>query len=127
MINNQQKSAETFLRDAWRWTCGLPPVPEESLPTLEELRKSEWNPEFEQLQRNRLLVGHFRYGGVHNRHSGKHDRISSMLRRLELYNETGNDELLVDLANLAMVEFTIGIHPKKHFASVDDGEHMREE
>ncbi len=40
------------------------------------------------------------------------------------YIETGNDELLVDVANLCMKEFAVGNHPKKHFNSVDDGEHV---
>ena len=50
-------------------------------------------------------------------------RMQSAERRMKLYEETGNDELLVDIANLCLLEFMIGKHPNKHFNSIDDGEH----
>lgn len=73
--------------------------------------------------RNRLIMGRFRYGPLARAQKGTHDYISSAIKRLEKYKETGNDELLVDVANLCLVEFVTGAHPKKHFASIDDSEH----
>ena len=51
-------------------------------------------------------------------------RIGSIVKRLMSYQETGNTELLVDVANLCLCEFVEGKHPNKHFRAVDDGEHV---
>lgn len=94
---------------------------------IAELQGSQWSDEFEKLQRNRLIVGAFRYGtAFQNDPSRKnYNRVASIIKRLELYNETGNTELLVDCANLCMLEFVEGDHPLKHFKAADDGEHMK--
>jgi hypothetical protein len=44
-----------------------------------------------------------------------------MRRCLEKYEQTGNLECLVDIVNLALVEFVEGKHPKRYFASEGDG------
>lgn len=79
--------------------------------------------EFEMLMRNRLLVGRFRYGKMNDLEKGQYDCVDSMLKRLRLYEDTGNLEHLVDVANLALVEYVHSRHPKKHFSSSDDGIH----
>ena len=38
---------------------------------LESLRSSEWSREFEELMRNRLLMGAFRYGLLIEKHRGQ--------------------------------------------------------
>lgn len=91
--------------------------------TLEGLRESEWSNEFERLMRNRLLIGSFRYGKM----KSKRDDVRSLTvfhlnyirDKLERYKTTGNTEMLVDVANLCLVEFEIGDHPKKHFKAED--------
>ncbi len=83
--------------------------------------EQQWLPEFEKLQRARLMMGALRYGLNFCHAPGKpqYDRLQSAMRRLEQYRKTGNDELLVDVANLMMLEFGEGSHPAKHFRSVD--------
>ena len=93
---------------------------------LFDLKRTEWNYGFEQLQRNRLVMGAFRYGRLSIPGKPVYDRISAAVHRLEEYKMTGNDELLVDVANFMMLEFVEGKHPLKHFASVDDGRHVNE-
>lgn len=88
-----------------------------SKPTLEELYRTEWVPMFEKFMRNRLVIGAFRYGKIG--HKPDYDYIGSLIKRAELYTETGNQEHLVDVANFAMLEFVDGKHPKKHMRSVD--------
>lgn len=90
-----------------------------SKPSLAELRKSEWLPEFEQLMRNRLVMGAIRYG-LMARTRGGYDNIESIRRRLVLYEQTGNLEHLVDCANLLMLEFKFSTHPQKHFKALDE-------
>lgn len=94
-------------------------------PTLEQVRKENWSHKFEMYMRNRLTFGYFRYGPLSKQKKGEYDNIGSIEKRLEIYKETGNDEILVDVANLAMVEFMNGAHPKKHFKSEDDGIHTQ--
>lgn len=96
------------------------------MPTLADLRESEWGPEFEKLMRNRLLVGYFRYGPFATQNKTTKQMIDSIIYRAEEYMKTGNDELLVDIANLSMKEFAVGNHPNKHFQSEDDGKHVGE-
>lgn len=96
------------------------------MPTLDQLRLSEWSPEFEELMRNRLLIGYYRYGPFATQNKTTKQMLESIVFRAEEYIRTGNDELLVDIANLSMKEFAVGNHPKKHFESVDDGQHVGE-
>jgi len=90
-------------------------------PSLEELKETEWNNEFEILMRNRLILGAFRYGRLKENIS--YDSITSMRQRLDLLELNGNGEHLVDIANIALVMFTRKDHPKFHFKAQDDGIH----
>ncbi len=92
--------------------------------SLESLRCSEWSPEFERLMRNRLLVGRFRYASMADPNRPQYNRMESAIKRLRAYQEIGNIELLVDVANLCLLEFVHGNHPSKHFDAKDDGEHV---
>lgn len=118
------KTVREFLREYVERGIRIPKLPPKpTLPPLSELRKSEWNAHFETLMRNRLIMGAFRYGLFHSEEKGAYDCVGSMYRRILRYHETGNLEYLVDVANLAMIEFTEGRHPNRHFAAIDDGEH----
>lgn len=93
--------------------------------SYDELKRTEWCPKFERLQRNRLIMGSFRYGRLYDKNRPRHDNVKSMRKRLGQYLQTGNQELLVDVANLCMVEYVRpGSHPHPHWAPVDDGEHV---
>lgn len=90
--------------------------------SLEEMRQTEWSPRFEILMRNRLLMGRFRYGAMKDPAKGKYDNVGSAVQRIGLYLKTGNQEHLVDAANLLMVEFEHPNHPNPHFSSSDDSD-----
>jgi hypothetical protein len=94
-----------------------------SEPSFAELKKSEWSHEFEAKMRNRLLVGAYRHGRMKAPGKPQYDRITSAIKRLKQFQETGNMEHLVDAANLCLLEFVEGDHPKRHFKSADDVEH----
>jgi hypothetical protein len=94
--------------------------------TLADLERSEWSLAFERLMRNRLIMGALRYGRIHEPGKRKYNRVESMARRLAKYHETGNKELLVDVANLCLLEFEECHHPNAHFHSVDNTtEHVK--
>lgn len=92
-------------------------------PDLSELRQTEWSKPFEQLMRNRLLMGSFRYGLLREKGDQGYDMVGSLEARLAEYKKTGNLELLADVANLALLEFEYPSHSKAHFRAVDDGSH----
>jgi hypothetical protein len=79
------------------------------------LRKTEWSEEFEHLMRNRLLIGAYRYGRLYNKICKRPNASVRIRQLIEQYEETGNLELMVDIANFAMTEFINSKHPKKHF------------
>ena len=88
--------------------------------TLRQLEKHQWSDKFELYMRNRLLMGGLRYGLMGEKGKPQYDSIASIRKRIELYEQTGNTEYLVDVANLCMVEFIEGKHPNKHFSATDD-------
>jgi len=121
---------EFFVENLWRWKCGLPErdiLDKNQMGSmkLETLYNTEWSEEFEQLMRNRLLMGAFRYGKFNEPGKPQYDRIGSTISRLQKYKQTGNKEYLVDSANLCLMEFVECNHPKEHFSSIDDGEHTK--
>lgn len=92
---------------------------------INSLDKSEWSDEFERLMRNRFIMGRFRYGEMRQaKHSLFRNHEDDLIRRAEEYKRTGNLELLVDLAAIAMVEFVRPSHPGPSWVAVDDGEHV---
>ena len=113
-----------FLRNLWRWKCGLPELPEPEVHrfTLAEAYEN-WFPDFIELMRYRMLQGIYRYGLFKDPNQPNYDRISSVRKRLDLYQQTGNGEHLVDCANILGIEFTKRSHPNFHFTSIDDGIH----
>lgn len=116
-----------FVDNLWRWKCGLPELEAEApqVHTYEELQQTEWSEEFENLMRNRLVMGALRYGPIHGKNKPMYDRVSSVVSRIARYAESGNKELLVDVANLCLLEFEECHHPNAHFSSEDDGEHVK--
>ena len=120
------KTEKEFAMDLWRDMCGLKPLPEKKPASLKELRLTEWSLRFEQLMRNRILMGSFRYETwEEKRKAFKYAQLERMIKELKKYEKDGNDERLVNVANLCLLEFEFGKHPNKHFKSVDDGEHTR--
>ena len=113
-----------FFQRAWRLAAELPEQAERlRRPSLEGLRQTQWSDEFEGLMRNRLVMGAFRYGTFLEQKYRRHDNPASILQHCEQYQKTGNAEHLVDIANLALVEFVLPSHPYFHFDSIDDGNH----
>lgn len=110
-----------YNKHRWRLLNG---ISECDYNILDELKETEWSIRFENLMRNRLIMGAFRYGKIHEEGKPKYDRIESIFKRLIKYSNTGNMEFLVDIANLCLLEFEEGYHINKHFSSIDDGEHV---
>lgn len=84
---------------------------------LDSLYRTEWSPEFERLMRNRLVMGALRYELMKSKRNKEatYDYATEAKRRLDEYIKTGNKEFLVDVANMALLEFEFPFHPKAHF------------
>ena len=115
------------MRDRLLARAGLSDPPPQPLPgyTIEDLYRTQWSSEFERYMRNRLVIGALRYGGLGLGNKRQFDRIGSIRRRLDAYEKTGNLEMLVDSANLALVEYVEGDHPLRHWNTDDTGEHVQ--
>jgi len=100
--------------------------PTKPRPPLEELRQTEWIPEFEQYMRNRLVMGAIRYETFKEKIAdNKYDCIGYVKKKLDDYKQTGNLECLVDAANLLMIEFASPTIPNTHFTPLDDVAHVQ--
>jgi hypothetical protein len=96
------------------------------LPSPQALQRSEACPAFERLRCARKVLGAYRYGTLaENRASGhRHRNIESAIARLQRYLADGNQEHLIDAANLCELEYERpGSHPAPHLTPVDDGPH----
>lgn len=129
------RSVHDILRERLLLRAGLNPLTDE---TPDQLRKSNWNPqfvnlwikrrggagaEFQQfvrLMKPRMVMGAMRYGHLDDVSKPHFNNIESALRRLRKYRETGDKEMLVDVANLCLVEFSEGNHKKAHFGSIGE-------
>jgi len=96
-----------------------------STKPLSVLRKIQCNPVFEQLCRNRLIMGAYRYGELFTENSCSCASVDDIRIRLDLYDKTGNLEHLIDAANYVMLEFTYSKHKNAHFRAIDDGIHSK--
>ena len=110
----------TVIRSRILQKAGLLDVPKKN--NINELFKTEWSSKFESLMRNRLVIGAIRYGRLKSKGKPKYDRLESIIKRINKYKETGNDELLVDIANLCLLEFEEGTHQLKHFRTIESDE-----
>ncbi len=96
---------------------GMPVHEEPKGLDLSSLYRTEWSPAFEQLMRNRLVMGAMRYEPMKNKRGkdATYDYGNEIVRRINEYLKTGNKEFLVDVANMALLEFEFPYHPNAHF------------
>ena len=83
---------------------------------------SEVSQPFLQGMSDRMAMSYFKYGRVAEAYPRLVDAIASLKKRLALYEETGNTEWLMDVANFAMIEYMYPKHEKAHFKPTDSKE-----
>lgn len=91
--------SDLFVENLWRRNAGLkenwvPGDPVRKMPSLESLRETEWCPEFEELMRNRMIMGAFRYNTVAESDYSGYDLVGEAKRRIDLYADSHNLEHL---------------------------------
>ena len=81
----------------------------------------EVDPTFLKGMADRMSVSFHKYGRVIDTPPSV-DEIAGLKKRLQLYEETGNGEWLMDVANFAMIEYMLRRHPKYHFRATSSDE-----
>jgi|ETNvirnome_2_300_1030623.scaffolds.fasta_scaffold59822_1 hypothetical protein len=91
--------------------------------TLREIIRTQTVPDFWEMMKNRMAVGYYRHGDL-QRPEG-HGAMRCLHKKLKAYARSGNKELLIDIANCAMIEFKYPEHPNSHFKCEDRGEESK--
>src|SRR5262245_26644712 len=81
--------------------------------------ETEFNQSFVQGMADRMAVSYAKYGAVADAYPKRVDAIASLRKRLDKYEQTGNTEWLMDVANFAMIEFQHPKHPNAHYEATD--------
>lgn len=68
---------------------------------------------------DRMGVSFHKYGPLKKAYPDKVSAIESLKQRLDRYEQDGNTEWLMDVANFAMIEFMAPAHPSAHFSPQD--------
>lgn len=89
---------------------------------LESAPSSEFSLLFVQGMADRMAMSYYKYGKVAEAYPRKVDAVASLKLRLEKYEQTGNTEFLMDVANFAMIEFMHPRHDNAFFKPTDSGE-----
>ena len=90
---------------------------------MQDILKTEYSEDFDAKRKNRMIVSYYKYGAVKDNYGTcKVDAIATLKERLRLYEKTGNTEWLVDVANMAMIEFMYPQHPEAHFRATSSEE-----
>ncbi len=105
-----------FLKNLWLWKCGLSEMNHEK-----ENIETQWSKEFENLMRNRLIMGSLRYGKLNDIKKRNYNRIGYIIKKAKKYQIDKNKELLIDIANLCLLEFEEG---NGYFLALDDTDHV---
>jgi plasmid replication initiation protein len=87
--------------------------------SIESILKTQISDQFLKGMVARMEMSFFKYGDVRDAYPGKMDAIASMQQRLKKYEETGNTEFLMDVANFAMIEFMFPRKEGAFFAATD--------
>lgn len=91
--------------------------------TVEEIAKTEYSEEFDNLRKRMMITSFYKYGLLKENYANKLiNSIDSLEKRLEAYKKTGNAEFLADVANFAMIEFMCPQHPNARYRPTDSDE-----
>lgn len=85
------------------------------MDTKEKILKRDYSTEFDSLRQNAIVQSYYKYGWMSESYPELADAFGSLLKRVELYKQTGNADWLVDIANFAMIEFMHPAHKGYHF------------
>lgn len=81
-------------------------VPKIPATKVEKVLLEEYSIEFDLKRQNAMIASYHKYGPIkENFKKGMVDAIGSLKKNLKKFEETGNTEYLVDIANYAMIRY----------------------
>ena len=89
---------------------------------IDAILKRDYSDEFDTLRKNSIIQSHYKYGWMSESYPQIANAFGSLKKRVERYEETGNADWLVDIANFAMIEFAHPAHPLYHFRRTSSDE-----
>lgn len=85
-----------------------------------DVLNTEYSVEFDKKRKNAVLVSYHKYGPAkENFQKGMVDAIGTLKKCLKKFEETGNTEYLVDVANYAMFRFMYPMEGESYKATDD--------
>lgn len=81
----------------------------------EKILSTEFSEDFIEKMRGSMIQSYYKYGRVSDNYPAIGNAIEDLKQRLQLYEETGNIDYLVDVSNFAMIEAMYPKHPNAHF------------
>lgn len=89
----------------------------------EEVLSTEFSEIFIEKMKQSMYMSFFKYGPIKENYGGKLVKaIDNLEIRLEKYKSTGNIEYLIDIANMAMIEYKYPQHPNAYYKAGAEGE-----
>ena len=88
---------------------------------LSKILETEYSEDFDKKRQDAMCMSFFKYGPVADNYKkfGCINAVGSLEKRLGKFKETGNKEMLVDVANFAMIEYMYSQHPDAHYQGTD--------
>jgi hypothetical protein len=68
-----------------------------------------------QLMTNRMATSHFKYGNMSDTFPDNARAAAGVVKRMRMYEDSGNTENCLDAANYAVIEYLFPSHQKAHF------------
>ncbi len=88
-----------------------------------EILKTEYSERFDILRKNAMETSYYKYGPLRKNY-GVYKcmyALGNLKKRLEKYEETGNTEFLVDVANFVMIKFMYSSRPGAKYTPTSTG------
>lgn len=82
----------------------------------------QFNESFVHGMRLRMATSFYKYGRMRDAAGHGVDLVECLKQRMALYEETGNTEHLMDVANFAMIEFSAPSKEGAHYRATDSDE-----
>lgn len=91
---------------------------------ISQVLKTEYSDKFDEMRKNAMVVSYHKYGEAkknYARDTVPVKAVDNIIARLEKYQQTGNKDYLVDIANFAMLEFMFA---KTTWSPTDDTDRL---
>jgi hypothetical protein len=88
-----------------------------------EVLNQEYNFDFDEKRKLSMVESFYKYGSVKENYKTFKtiDAVATLKKKLQMYEDTGNIDFLIDVGNYAMIEFTYSLHPNAHYFHTDTG------